>query len=246
MLARLLAVMGEFDEAIRKATQSFNLAKDLAHPNSLAYATFWIGWIRHLRGEYEEALQYLEAAMDLARQHGLPQVIEWGRVVRGSSLTHLGRMTEGIAAMRTSLDNQAAMHCLVERPYCMTLLADALVRNGSPDEALKICDQALAIAQRTEGRSFEAESHRVRGEAIWALSGIQKLDSAASEMREALQIALATDCRSLALRAALANFQLLQYSGQPNGGRLPLQQVVQQFARESDSPWLANARRLNL
>ena len=170
MLARVLARMGFLDEAIEKAVASVDLAKQLAHPPSLAYATFWVGWIRHARGDHSEACRHLEAAMDLSRTHGLPQILEWGRVVRGSSLAHLGWLAEGIAEMRKSLDNQSAMRCLVERPYCLTLLAEALFAGERLPEALALCDEALEIGREKQARSYEAETNRVRGEILRALS----------------------------------------------------------------------------
>jgi tetratricopeptide (TPR) repeat protein len=169
MLARVLARMGLFEEAMEKAVISVDLANQLAHPPSLAYATFWVGWIRHARGEHSEACTHLEAAMALSRKHGLPQILEWGRVVRGSSLAHLGRVEEGITEIRTSLDNQLSMRCLLERPYCLTLLADALLRSNAYHEALALCDEALRIGSETHGRSYEMETRRVRGEILDAI-----------------------------------------------------------------------------
>ena len=170
MLARVLARTGLFDEAIEKAVISVDLANQLAHPPSLAYATFWVGWIRHARGEHSEACSQLEAAMALSRKHGLSQILEWGRVVRGSSLTHLGRIPEGIAEIRTSLDNQLAMRCRLERPYCLTLLAEALLLSNGYQEALALCDEALKIGRETHGRSYEAETQRVRGKVLATLA----------------------------------------------------------------------------
>ena len=106
--------------------------------------------------------------MDLSRTHGLPQILEWGRVVRGSSLAHLGRVAEGISEMRRSLDNQLAMRCLVERPYCLTLLAEALLQVKGYPEALALCDEALKIGRETQGRSYESETLRVRQEILHA------------------------------------------------------------------------------
>jgi predicted ATPase len=100
--------------------------------------------------------------MALSRKHGLPQILEWARVVRGSSLAHLGRVEEGISEIRTSLDNQLAMRCLLERPYCLTLLAEALLLTNGYEEALALCDEALKIGSETQGRSYEAETKRVR------------------------------------------------------------------------------------
>jgi tetratricopeptide (TPR) repeat protein len=170
MLARVLARMGFLDEAIDTAVRSRELANRLQHPPSLAYATFWVGWLRHARGEHTEACGDLETAMALSHTHGLPQIFEWCRVLRGSSLAHLGRVAEGISDIRKSMDNQLAMRCLLERPYCLTLLAEALLLVSGYREALALCDEALKIAHETQGRSYEAETHRVRGEILRALN----------------------------------------------------------------------------
>lgn len=174
MLARVLARMGFLDEAVEKAVTSVHLANHLAHPPSLAYATFWVGWIHHARGEYPEACSHLEAAMALSRIHGLPQILEWARVVRGSSLAHLGKVAEGVAEIRTSLDRQLAMRCLLERPYCLTLLAEALLLAGGHREALALCDMALTISRETMGRSYDAETRQTREKILLALNDLDR------------------------------------------------------------------------
>ncbi len=168
MLARVLARLGSLDEALEKARASVDLAHRLAHPPSLAYAVFWVGWIHHARGEHSAACSQLEAAMHLCRTHGLPQILEWGRVLRGSSLAHLGRPLEGISDIRTSLDNQLAMRSLLERPFCLTLLAEALLDVKASQEAVELCDEALRIADATDGRSYSSETIRVREKALSA------------------------------------------------------------------------------
>ena len=243
MLARLLDLMGFLDEAVEKADIAVNLANQTGHPPSLAYATFWVGWIRHSRGEHAGARRSLEAAMALNRTHGLPQILEWGRVFRGSSLTHLGKVAEGIAEMRRSLDNQMGMRCLLERTYCLTLLAEALLLVNDYDEALALCGDALRIAQETQGRSFEAETHRVRGEVLLALN-----DSARSspeiEFQTALQTARQTQCRSLELRAAMSHYRLKQKLGGGLDESASLAEAVKWFSRRGNSPWIAEAWRL--
>ena len=177
MLARVLARMGLLDEAIQKAETSVDLANQLAHSPSLAYATFWVGWIRHARGEYADACWHLEAAMALCQKHGLPQILEWARVVRGSSLAHLGKVAEGISEIRRSLDTQLAMRCLLERPYCLTLLADALSFAHGYHEALRLCDDALKIAGETQGRSYDIETRQIREGILVVLDAAGRRDA---------------------------------------------------------------------
>ena len=196
MLARLLALMGSVPEAVVMAEGSVELATRLGHPYSLTYATFWVGWIQHALGEHTRACQTLEAGVNLCRTHDLPQILEWARVVLGAALAGAGDLDQGISLMRASLDNQRAMGCYLERPFCLTLLAEATIRTGDTGEAIRLCDEALALADRTEGRSYEAETHRVRGEAIRASGADPE-----AEFRTALDCARKAGCELLALRA---------------------------------------------
>jgi hypothetical protein len=79
-------------------------------------------------------------------------------------------VAEGISEMRKSLDNQLAMRCRVERPYCLTLLAEALLLVKGYPEALALCDEALKIGSEKQARSYEVETIRVRGEIVRALN----------------------------------------------------------------------------
>jgi len=170
MLGRVLARMGLVEKAIEQARISLDIANKLEHPPTIAYATFWVGWVHHAREEFAIACGPLETAMELSRKYGLPHFLEWSRILRGSSLAHLGRLTEGIADMRLSLDNQLSMRCMLERPFCLTLLAEALLFSGGHEEALKCCDEALEISQKTHGKSYEAEAIQIRDRALRAFA----------------------------------------------------------------------------
>ena len=235
MLARLLALMGRLDQAVAKAAASAELADRLAHPPSQVYAGFWLGWIAHTLGRHSEACRLLESTMSLSRTYGMPQIMEWARVVRGSALTHVDRMAEGISEIRTSLDRLAAMRALVERPYCLTLLAEALSRQGACEEALALCDEALELGQRTAAVSYEPETRRVRG--VILLSMGKTRSEAEAEFQSALQLAAQNQCRLLELRAAISWFHL----GDCLGARTRLAQVAAWFEGSAHSPTVSEA-----
>ena len=145
------------------------MAHRLSHPHSLVYARFWIGWVLQTGGDHAEAVPHLEAAMELGRTHDLPLIVEWGRVVHGAALGQLGRRDEGISEMRKSIKRQDAMGSHLARPYCLTLLAEALLAHGDAAQALSLCDQALELAGRTQSLDFQPETHRLRAKALSAL-----------------------------------------------------------------------------
>jgi tetratricopeptide (TPR) repeat protein len=238
MLARLLVLMGWLDQAVVKAADSAELAGRLAHPPSQVYAGFWVGWIAHTLGRHSEACRLLESTMSLSRTHGMPQIMEWARVVRGSALTHVDRMAEGVSEIRTSLDRLAAMRALLERPYCLTLLAEALSRQGACEEALALCDEALALGHRTAAASYEPETHRVRG--IILLSMGRPRSEAEAEFKSALRLGAQNQCRLLELRAAISWLHLEDCPV----ARTRLSQVAAWFEEGNSCPTLSEARSL--
>jgi tetratricopeptide (TPR) repeat protein len=244
MLARLLVLMGFLDQGIEKAVASLDLANELGHPHSLAYATFWVGWVHHTRAEHTDACRYLESAMALSQAKGFRQVLEWGRVVRGSALSSIGRAAEGISEIRKSLDHQRSMRSLLERSYCLTLLAEALGGVGACEEGLVLCDEALEFARRTEGRCYEPETHRVRGEMLLSLGDDTRLSEAEAEFKSAFAQAREAQCRLLELRAAISYFRLRRRLGDVVGGRAKLADVAGWFTEGLNTPVVTAARML--
>lgn len=237
MLARLLAYMGHVGQARTQAEKSLEHANRLGHPQSVAYASFWVGWVQYTVGEYEESCRKIEAAMTLSHEYGLVLILEWGRIVCGSAQIRMGRVQEGIAAIRESVGKQQAMSSLLERSYCLTVLAEGLGCQGAYAEAISLCDEAIELACRTEGRSYEAETRRVRAETMMRLGA--DITLVRQELDEALRAARGRDCRLLELRVAISCLRLDEdFEADPAVGSL-----IDWFGSE-DFPILAEARGL--
>jgi hypothetical protein len=114
---------------------------------------------------------------------------------------------------------------------------------SASDEAVALCDEALEFGKRTEGRCYEAETHRVRGKLFLAL-GRTPLAVVEAEFECALSLARESHCRLLELRAAVSYFQLQRRAGYPARGRQVLFDMTDWFARRTDCPALSEAREL--
>lgn len=66
------------------------------------------------------------------------------------------------------MERQDSMGAKLERPYCLTLLAEALLPTA-PEESLSLCMQAVEIAGATHAHDFRPETRRIRAEALCAL-----------------------------------------------------------------------------
>lgn len=263
MLARFEVVLGRLDEAVRHVDQAMDHARQLCHPQSTAYATFFDAWIHHERGETEIALERSDAAMALCREHGLLQILEWARIPHGFSLCSRGDVQTGVAEMRRSLETQRLMHSALERPYSLGLLAWGLSLQGQHDEALACIDEALVVMEKNHEYYCRAELHRLRGEVLLARAladdestavggdsehtalrrDDRRLAEAAASFEQALNYARETEARTVELRAATGLMRLGQLTGDA-APRAVLAEVLSRFTEGADSPPIKHARHL--
>jgi predicted ATPase len=89
------------------------------------------------------------------------------------------------------------------------LLAEAHRQTGQSIEGLKIVTEALARAQQTECRYYEAELHRIKGELLLAQADADE-QQAETCFQNALQVARRQHAKSLELRAAMSMSRLWQ------------------------------------
>jgi predicted ATPase len=244
LLARVLVYSGFLDQALEKAEESIKLAQRLAHPPSLTYAMLWRGYVRNMRGENKQCCEDLELTMEMSRKHDLPLFLEWARIVTGSALSRMGHLDEGISEMRRSLKRQSEMGSLLDRPYCLTVLAEALLAKGAREEALALCDEVITFTARTDCRCYEPETHRVKGEVLLAAGQDSLLRDVEAEFGTALELAGKTGCRLLELNAAKSNFRLHRRIGNAGRATQELRSVLEQFTEGIETPVLVEARQM--
>jgi tetratricopeptide (TPR) repeat protein len=238
LLGRVLTFTGLVDQGLSRARQAVELANRLAHPPTVAYATFWLGFVLHARHEYADCIRHMEFAMSLSEEHDLPLFVEWARIVLGSAWTQTGRVADGIAEMRKSVENQTRLGSWLERSYCLTLLAEALQAQGEATEALTLCEEALQFAQRSGGRCYEPDTRRVRAEVLLSLGEPARLRKIEDDFQGALQLARACGCRLLELRAAVNYFRFHRRVGDSTAAQPVLEQVLEGWTEGLDTPLL--------
>src|SRR5262249_42855950 len=156
---------GQPDEAQRRADSLVAFAHERAHPFSVSIALLFAAWVCQLRREPGRGREAAEALITVATAQGFPEWLCWGEFVRGWALAEEGCADEGIADMergyaamitaRSNLSSSAG-----------ACLAAAYLNAGRAAEALAITDEGCAVLEETGARAFEAELHRIAGEAL--------------------------------------------------------------------------------
>ena len=126
-------------------------------------------------------------------------------------------------------------------PSFEAALADAGARVGETDAGLQRLGDALAEAERTESRWYEAEMHRIRAQILLKRD---PADTAAAEqsLRTAIAIAQPQKARSLELRAALALAKLYRAANRDADAYVVLAPAVECFPPTRQFPELAEAQ----
>jgi predicted ATPase len=107
----------------------------------------------------------------------------------------------GASLLRQALARWAATGSQASAPLLLALLAEAEQLAGRPEEALRLLDDALAQANRSGERYFEAEFHRLKGESLLAVSPPQAAQAEAA-FTTAIAVARRQGAKLLEDRAA--------------------------------------------
>ena len=240
--ARVLGYLGYLEQAEAKAEQALTLAKNLAHPHSLAYAWHNAAEVHRQRADVQMSLKCAERTLELSHEHGFPLWSALAQIYRGWALARLGRHEEALATIpRGIADYRAAGHEMAI-PRFLVLLAEAHGRAGQAGKGLGVLAEALVIVQRDGDRNAEAaELYRIRGELLLAVSA-EHQDEAEASLRRALDIARRQQAKSPELRATMSLARLLEKRGDRKEARAMLAAIYGWFTEGFDTATLKEAK----
>jgi predicted ATPase len=109
--------------------------------------------------------------------------------------------------MRQGRDALVATGSLV-RPRWLAFLAEAIAKSDSAREGLKLLAHAMALLDSTEERMYEAELHRLKGEALLMENAANATDAERC-FRVTIEISRSQSAKSLELRATMSLARLL-------------------------------------
>jgi predicted ATPase len=169
--------------------------------------------------------------------------------MQGWELTRVGQAAEGITQIRAGLAALHAMGAKILRPYLLSLLAEACVRDGQIEPGLGALEEALATAENHAERFYEAELHRLQGEVLLrkfvgatGLSPLQMQPEAA--FQTALNIARHQGAKALELRAATSLSRVWQQQNKQQQAWQLLADIYNWFTEGFDTADLQEARAL--
>ncbi|WP_437649003.1 TOMM system kinase/cyclase fusion protein [Sorangium sp. So ce362] len=242
-LAMTLWFLGYPDQAIQMARAAVAQTKARGHAHSYAHSLFRALQVALLRGEGGAALEELPSLLAVAEDKGFPVWHAAGIFLRGRALCLEGQVDRGIEDMRAGFRRTLEAGAQIVYPEFAFGLAEALGGLGQHEEALEAVAEALDHVVRTEGRLYEAELYRLRGDlSLRADPTASGADRAEESLHKAVEIARHHHARSWELRAALSLARLWHHQGRGAAARRLLSDSYTWFAEGFDTSHLKSAK----
>jgi hypothetical protein len=246
-----LWILGRLDGSRERERQAEALARKLGHPFTLTWYLDNDAMFCQLRHDFSSADARIAESFPICEEYGLAHHLIILRGLQAMSLVGQGKMAVPLPAVTPDQKLVPAGHDLYQ-PWARGTLAEALARQGNPSKAVVAIDHVLELVERIEERFFEAELHRIKGEAILIESEKETDDVAGRQaraersFRDAIAIANRQEAQMFKLRASISLSRLQIKKGHKAAAAETLRGVCNSFGEGLESADLTEARNLLL
>jgi adenylate cyclase len=162
--------LGEIASSQANMDEAISLAKKLNDTNALALALNWAANLAYFERNPAEVDRSASDLIELSTRHNLVYFLTVSAIGRGWARSASGDTAEGIQWIEQGIRDFLATGSVLGMPGYLARKAEVLYLANRTSEALEAINEAEALAERFEQRSWCAELHRLRGVFLAAMS----------------------------------------------------------------------------
>jgi serine/threonine protein kinase/predicted ATPase len=231
-LSRTLTLRGYPDAGLATVQRAVADARDLDHPQPLAFALLFEIFAQLARRMPREVQRTYDQLAVVCQAHGIAQEMHWAAPLVGRALIELGDLRRGLRVLEEGLAAHHVTRSALIRPYYLVLLSGALLRAGLFDRAQAALDESTRVADATGQYAYAAEHARLQAE-IHSATGAR--EPAEASYLEALATSRRQGARWLELRAARGYAVQLIAFNRHDEARSVLTPVVEWFTEGKET-----------
>ena len=241
--ARTLSLLGLHDQAQRDFEAGLRLARELAHPFSLALALSFALEHYHFRGDLEKMAPCIQELLVHCERYGFGNIANQTRIFQSWLRAKQGEHSAGTIQLEQAFSAFPVSGNKLRKPYCIILQIDLYQDAKRYVEARHILEQSLAEVLDNALYIYHPELLRLRGELLLAEAPDQ---SATAErwFQEAIEVSRRQQARTLELRAAISLGWLWLAQGKSKQAHHAVKALYEQFSEGFDTADLRNAKTL--
>jgi predicted ATPase len=188
-------ILGDPDVAFSYVAEAENIAKSLSHLPSLAMSLSIKTRLCSLFGDHDLLEQEADRLLRMGVENGFPFWRAQAQIYRGWLRVVRGDVEEGLGVLREGLSAYESTGAAVWLPLYRTFEAEAELRIGQPDAAIRILDRVILEARERRELWFMPELMRRRARIL--------PDQAVRELSEAVKLSELQGSKMWQLRARL-------------------------------------------
>src|SRR5262249_11093704 len=142
----------------------------IGHAFSLEHAVDFAAYLCHYCRLGAEVQARGEEEMAVATEQGFPFWHALGTLHKGAGLLLQGRREESLPVLLKGFAAFRATGAEVRVPSYLGMLGEAYTQLTRFEDAHRVLDEGLAVAEKNDDRCYEAELHRLKGELLLAES----------------------------------------------------------------------------
>jgi tetratricopeptide (TPR) repeat protein len=163
-LVHVLAARGEFAEGIARGEEGVQIAQTVDDPFSLIGAYRGLGYLYLRKGDFNEAIRFLERSRELSQAWSIRSFIPGILWYLGYAHAVCGRLTEGLSLLEQGLEQGASMGEFTGYAENLANSSEAYRLANREEDAIRIANQALDFSRNHKRRAHEPWALRALGE----------------------------------------------------------------------------------
>ena len=155
-LARSLAQIGDFCDAIAAASQAVAIGEETNDSYSLSYGLYSLGMVLLIQGKLNAAIPPLERALEICQTSSIPVQLPLIWSCLGFVYALSGKIDAGQQLLEQAVENGASMRRIGGQPMRMAWLCETLLSANRINEAQSIAQNAFDIVRKVKDRGGQA------------------------------------------------------------------------------------------
>jgi len=230
---------GGFHGLDAKAVEAMQIAERANHPHTVIESHGALGGVSLERGDLDTAQHVFERGLALRRAGsvGDPNLLSG----LGYAYALSGRLSEGLPLLEEAIRSEVSISAMgLGLAVRMSRLAEAYLRTGRADEALRRARSAVELSKKHQERANEALALKVLAE-ITALGDSIDAPSAGKHYADSLALAEELGMRPLVAHCHVGLGKLYRRTGNPQQARTQLANAVAMMREMEMGLWLEEA-----
>jgi DNA-binding SARP family transcriptional activator/predicted ATPase len=240
-LAFTLWCLGYPNQAAEASRLALDYASEIAHPWSLAYASFWNLFLQVNNGAFDLAKQGLLDLTRLCDDFQIRLFLTQCTMLNGWLDAEQGDIEAGIEQIRDGMENFHAGGAQFQRPYFLSLLAELMGRQGNAEQGLTLIKEALELVEKSGERWCEAEILRRQGELLGRQGDLLGMEET---LQKSMRVARNQEAKILELRAGVALGKVWMKQGKVRKLKELIFPLYCWFSEDEQAPEVREARHL--